>query len=453
MANFISLLFYLAYKAGILYSSYYILSFFKLRYDETVLYFYAFLSFFQFLFIFFQTISRNRKEEGFPTARNTAIFQYTTIITILMEEIIIGLIGYYLYQLENDLLSIGFLISSITIFHAVFYYMHSRIFNFVIKKRNIIIKRASVLPVFIFILVCFAIPIGYITLKYFIKKEFSLYDTLVFSSIMAVNMIVIFFMFAAKAIKAKRIASFINNISLVSPVKEMRVDDPYEFGAIESAIKVFLEKLKKETSYVTLFSDYLSQKIKKEISQYGVKYQGEQKIASVSTIKIKILTEDISPESYLSFINRCLSIIGEHSYEYEAYPYFHSNKVNLAFGIPYHYEHQKYNSIEATQKIITDIEKSIEKEDIEVRIYAGIYSGSVIAGAVNTKGKDIKEYIISGDAVELSERIVTAAESLNVRILVAENVLEGLSSRFSSERSFKLKLKDGEELLLKELKS
>ncbi len=467
MSAFISLLLFFVYKAGVVILSYTALTYFNMRFDLITFYFYLFLSFFQFLFIFIQTLSKgSKKKRAAGTAQTSAIFQYTTVICLLMEIVILGMIIYYLNIQGNDLYNLFMILTTLTPLHTIFYYLHSILFGFIIKKRNVRIKSVGTFPLMLFILISFGEPIAYIVMKYFIKVKVNFLsilsfntnvtvnklDFLFFTFIMLVNGLVVFLLFFYKKIKAKKVYRLLANYSLLSGPGKIIVDEPNECGYIETGLIEFSEKLAKEKGNITLLNDYISMNIRSEIAKFGLKQEGEEKTAAVATIKFHLSQRDITPEHYIKMMNTIVTVIGEYADEYEAYPFFQLNKAVVVYGVPYYYEHEKYNAIEATQKTIGDIEKLIEGEGGEISLNAGIYSGSVIVGAYNTKGRDLREYGVAGSGIELSEKIALAAENIGVKLLVNDSMVENLKNKFYPERTFKIKMKNGEEIVVSQLK-
>ncbi len=466
MPSFLSMLLFILYKAGIIGIYYFSIQYYKLRFDIIAFYFYLFLTFFQFLFIIFQAFSGEDKKKPETTVQYSAIFQYTPIITMMMEILILGLTSYYLYNLENDLMTLLFVFTALIPVHTVYYYLFSMIFGFIIKKRNVRVKGASLFPIFLFTIITFLEPAAYIFFKYFYSGKENLLnlqtlnsgmnmtriDIILFVIIMILNSIVVFLFFYYKETKAKKIYSLIGNLSLVSAGEKIKIDDANEFGYIESGLMEFQDRLIGEKGNITLLNDYISKNIRDEITKSGLILEGEEKTAAVATIRFKFSLSEYTPEKYIKMTNSIFTLIGEYADEYEAYPFFQLNKAVVVYGVPYYYEHEKFNAIEATQETIIDIESLIKNEGGEIAIHSGLFSGTVVVGAFNTKGRGLKEYSVAGSGVELSERIALAAENIDVKMLVGSGMVESLKNKFYPEKSFKLKLKNNEEIVVSSLK-
>jgi hypothetical protein len=466
MTAFLSLILFFLYKAAIIGLSYYAIQYYKMRFDIVVFYFYLLLSLFQFLFVMIQLFGKARENKKGQYSEKVLVFQYAPIVTLLMELLALGLSGYYLYNLENDPINLLQIFTIMMPLHTVYYYFYSILLGLIIKKRKVRIKSSTIFPLFLFIIIIFFEPSIYMFYKYFYQSRIKLpgfllsnspvnitsIDYFLFITIMVVNGLIIFLLFYYKKGKARRIVSIINDLSLDSSSNAFEVDDPNECGHIESAILDFNDRLAREKANITLLNDFISKNIRNEITKSGLKLEGDEKTAAVATIRFSISLPDWTPENYVKLTNGIFMMIGEYADEYEAYPFFQLNKAVIVYGVPYYYEHEKYNAIEATQKTIGDMEKLIESEGGEISVHAGLFSGNVIVGAYNTRGRGLKEYSVTGNGVEMSEKISLAAENINAKLLVATGMIENLKNKFYPGRTFKLKMKNGEELVVSMIK-
>ncbi len=466
MASLFNLLLFISYKALIVGIFYFTLQYFNIRLDILALYFYIFLSFFQLLYVIFQAFSGTGSKKDPSLRQFGVISQYTPIITILMEILMLSLSCYYLIKLENDLTSILLIFTSIIPIHTVYYYLNTVSFGFIIKKRNMKIGEVNIFSFFLFILIIFFEPAAYIFFKYFYSgtRKFpdlkilisginmTGIDISLFTLTMLINGIVIFLFLYYKKNKAKSIYKIIGNLSLVNSPGEIRINDINEYGYIETGIRDLQKRLFSEKESFMLINDYVSKNMRDEIKKSGIVLEGEEKTAVVVTIRIGFYIYDYTPGKYIKLLNSIFNLIGEYAEEYEAYPFFQLNRAVIIYGVPYYYEHSKLNAIEATQEMITDIENLINNEGGTVSIHAGIYSGTVVTGALNTKGKGILEYSATGEGIEVSEKIAWAAENIDARILVSYDMIDGLKNKFYPDRTLKLKLINSGEILLAQLK-
>ncbi|MGA2141220.1 MAG: hypothetical protein ABSG94_02260 [Brevinematales bacterium] len=470
MAPFFNLLVFLFYKAGIIGIFYFALQYFNLRFDVLVLYFYLLLSLFQFLFIIFQVFSgslrkRNKGKEA-PPRQFSAIFQYTPVIVMLMEFLILAMSCYYLYKLENDFMTLLLIFTVFIPVNTIYYYLQSMFFTVLINRKNVRIPGASVFPFFIYMAVIFLEPAAYIFFKYFYipykgamnlkilnsSLNISVTDLALFALTMIINGIFVFLFIYYKEFKAKKIYTMIKSLSLLGEPGKISIDDGNEFGYIETGLTEFQDSLKGRTENLLLLNGYISKNIREEIDKSGLVIEGEEKTAAVATIRFGFSLREYSPEKYISLVNSIFRVIGQYADEYEAYPFFQLNKAVIVYGMPYYYAHEKLNAIEATQEMIADIWELVDNEGGTSNIHSGIYSGTIITGAFETKGMGLKEYAITGSAIDISERIALAAENIDAKILVEQGMLDGLNNKFYPDKTFKLKIKNSNEILVTMLK-
>jgi hypothetical protein len=356
--------------------------------------------------------------------------------------------GYYLFKQENDLFRIFFIALALNSLHVLFYGLHSAIFSGAIKKRNILVNSATAFPQFIFLLISFGIPAAYILLK----KNLEILELETLFSVLIVNGTVIFFLWAGKIRKAKKIAESIGSVSGVFPKDFFKADDPNEFGLIETALLDFGRRWEKEKENISLMNEYVSQNIKNQMIQYGLNLNGELKTATVMVLKYLVESKGLTPEMELATLNSITKIIGNFAEEYDAYPVFQLNKVFLIYGVPFYYEHQKYNALESAERMIADLEKFAASQETTVKISVGIFTGNLVVGAVYSRGKNYKEYSAFGEAMDAADRVAAACESTKSKVLICSRTIEGLRGKFTFEKSYKLKQKDGKEIDLFQLK-
>jgi hypothetical protein len=350
--------------------------------------------------------------------------------------------------------------------HTIYYYIFSSIFGFIVKRRNVAVKSANIFPIFMLILISFFGPAGYIVFKYFYSSKDNLADLSFLNSgidvtrldiallvfILLLNGLVMFLFFYFKQRKGKNIYSMIGKMTFPASPDRIKIDDPGEYGFIETGLMEFQERMNREKAKIVLFNDYISKNMREEMSKNGIKLEGEEKTAAISTIRFKFTLNEYSPEKYMKTMNSIFTLIGEYADEYEAYPFFQLNKAVIVYGVPYFYVHESLNAIEATQETITDIENLIAGEGGKVSIHSGLYKGNIVVGALNTKGRELQEYSVTGEGVEMSERIALAAENIDVNMLVAIDMVESLQNKFYPEKTFKMKMKNGADLNLSLLK-
>jgi hypothetical protein len=453
MSRFFSFFIYLIYKGGIVYVSWLVLQHFNMRYDLLVLLFYGFLTVFQLAFVLIQSLPKKK-----ITSHLGSLFQNTTIITVFMELAILGMTVYYLFKQENDIFNLLFLVTLLTPAHALFYFLHNIAFSRVIRKLQTAVRHVSALPSLLFLLITFAVPAAYLvvktTLKTGIGQKDLVMDILVTAGAIVFSLVILYAQLAAKVLKSKAIVKRLKSVNLfqLTAGTLFTVDDPNEFGYIQSEMNDLSVKLTKERENISLLNDYISKNMRDEAVKFGISPKGEIKTATICSIRFTIPDNNITPENNIRIVNAVTLMIGQYADEYEAYPFFTHGSASLVFGAPFYFEHQKLNAVEAAQRLACDLEKFARDESVAMKVSIGIYSGKVITGTVNTKGKGFKEFTVTGESMDIADRIAAAAENTGAALLVSASALDDMKGKFTAEKSYKIRLKSGQEIAVHQIK-
>ena len=93
------------------------------------------------------------------------------------------------------------------------------------------------------------------------------------------------------------------------------------------------------------------------------------------------------------------------------------------FGAPLSSGNDCQNALNASVKIIDELEKKNEKGELPgIKIGIGLHSGFVVAGNVGTETR--KQYSISGNTVILASRIEQLNKTYNSSLLISKEVME-----------------------------
>lgn len=453
MSRFFSLFIYLAYKFGIIYASWQMLQYFNMRFDLLVLLFYGFLSIFQLAFVLIQSLPKKK-----ITGHLGAIFQNTTVIAVFMELGIIGMTVYYLFKQENDIFNLLFLVTILTPVHSLFYFLHGIAFSRVIRKLRTSVRHATVFPSLMYLVVMIALPAAYLAVKATLKTgigQKDLYlDVLLAVGTIGFSVVILFAILAIQNLKARSIVRRLKNFNLfqLTAGTLFQVDDPNEFGLIQSELNDLSVKLTRERENIALLNDYISKNMRGEAVKYGINTKGEIKSATVSTVRFTIPDNNITSENAVRITDAVIGLIGQYADEYEAYPLFSNGRAALVFGAPFYFEHQKFNAVEASQRISCDLSKLANNEGITLKVHLGIYSGKVITGSVHTKGRNYREFTVTGEGMEISERIAAAAENTGAALLASASTLDEVNAKFTTEKSYKIRLRTGQEITVHQVK-
>lgn len=424
---------------------------FNLRWDPLAVGFYGLLSLFQAAFAAYGSFSRGKS--GW---HSSILFQYTSMLLLAMSWVVYLFTASYLWYLENDLSVLLLIGVALTSPGIMFYVAHSAAFSPVIKRRQLKVDNVRVLPTAAVLIWNLLFPPLYLTFKVLHGRISSIklnsFDILLVSGVLIANTLAVVLIFIIRSFKAKRTASLFKAVTATATEESITLDDPNEFGYIQSEIRDLAKRLTVERQNLTLYPDDLSRSLKEQIARYGVNLYGEKKQVTAAAFRYHFdLPED--PERALLWSNRLARIFGEYARDYDAMPYFYPGRVLLIFGLPYHYEHQKYNALESSQKILSDLARLKEEEEFPVLASAGITTGEVTSGGVALRGPSLKEYTAYGSALENADRIALAAENAPSRLLCDQETLKGLEKRFPADKAYKIKQVNGSETLVYSIKN
>ena len=448
MVRVFNILLFLLFKAAQIGLAYYLITDFKMRYDMLILLLYGFLSFFQLLFFILEDFSKTKK-----SLFGAWLFRYTPFLIYSMELIIIGVVGYFLWKdgnsLSNLLLILNCLMGVNLIFCAVFTSLYKRL----IVKTNIIIKKTGFMTTAATAVLSFGLPIAYMGLKIFVfKQEAERLDIYMLTGTLAVNAIFWTTQIFGRILSARKVVADLYRVTPDLEQNYVHITDVNEQGQIMTETKIMVDRIVENKKNISLFNSYISRDIRSQITMYSMELGGELKNATVSTLLYSIDEADLAPERYITIANNIVSIIGNYADEYDAYPLFHPNEAILVFGAPFYYDHHKYHGLESMVKIMTDIIELAEMEDIKISVHTGIASGKIICGAVNSRGKHLKEYTVIGPTMDNSQKIAAVSKKLNYKLLCTDATVEHLKTKFYVEKIYKIKLNEQETLSVSQVK-
>lgn len=452
MIYFFIILLFLMFKAAQVFSAYFLLEYFQIRYEWLILVFYVALSLFQLMFYLSQNTPKIEKGKG-----RMLLVRYSTLITYLMEIIIIATAAYYLFAFNNnDIIKLGYIVTVLILISSLFYTVHRSMFSRVLLRLKISIGKAGTLAVFFILLFSFGTPITYLILKLFLfQQEIVIMDAYLLIGSLGVNYIATMWQLLSKVKRGNITARYIKEINIDIATNQVRVNDDNEFGYIQTETKKLIERIIRKRESLTLFNNYLSDHIRQQLEEYPIELYGELKNATVASIlySVNTLETQLAPQNLIRITNRVIQIIGETAEEYDAYPQFWHNQAILVYGAPVYYDHQKINALESNTRLIDDIRNLAEEEKVQIPIHIGIFSGAVICGALRTKGKSLSEYSITGTAMEHALTLASTARKLNIGLLVGETTMENLKTKFYIVKTYNLKLSNESVITANQIKT
>lgn len=150
------------------------------------------------------------------------------------------------------------------------------------------------------------------------------------------------------------------------------------------------------------------------------------------------LSEKLGPEAVGSLLNRCMALMADIAYSYDAtIDKFIGDAIMLVYGAPMLIppEEQARRSVELALKLQEQI--PLIDSSIELKARIGINTGEVVAGNFGTLVRS--DYTVIGPAVNVAARL--EANSRPGGILISADTARLLDGRFSLEAAGSLNLK------------
>lgn len=442
MLRLINIFWFLIYKGGEAAGAYYLFRLFNLRHDILVYGFYGFLSLFQLAFFLSQTLPA-RPVSG----ASAGLLRHSSLLSLLLSLLVNSATTYYMYLQENDPANLMFIVAALTLWGIFYLTVHKLLLGGLLRDRRLEFSRLTVMPRVVQLLVGIGVPLGYIFFKTLVlKKETTVYDEYLVLAVIVIHAFSWLILGWKDVVRAR---------AVLKPAAQDRhpVCDDDVVGLLQGTRAAQpLRSAPQAGPGLARFSDYLSVNIRQQLQAASLNYAGETKNATVLTLQYAIDYTAFTPETALAIEQKIVRLAGEYADEYDAYPLFSPNRISLVFGVPFFFEHQRYHALESCIKIMTDIEDFAEQEGVSVRVHAGLFSGSVMAGNLPLFGKTSNVYGVVGEAVVQSQQIAEVAARIDKKMLCDNETVEGLRTKFFVEKVYKIKLASQAEQLVNQIK-
>ncbi len=204
-----------------------------------------------------------------------------------------------------------------------------------------------------------------------------------------------------------------------------------EIGMLTTAFNEMTKSLKEKKLIKEAFRRYVSHQVAEQIFQDPEKYllslKGERRKVAILFADIRGFTpmaESMEPEEVVKILNMYLSFMTEAVFKYQGtLDKFIGDCVMAVYGAPLFLK----NPTEMAVKTAIEIQKNIKslngerimngEETIEIGI--GINAGEAVVGNIGSEERRL-DYTVIGDNVNLASRLQTAANSMDVRILISK---------------------------------
>jgi len=178
--------------------------------------------------------------------------------------------------------------------------------------------------------------------------------------------------------------------------------------------------------------------------QVDTQIEGERKLVSIVFADISgftAMSEKMDPERVTDIINQCFQRLGKKVYESEGYiDKFMGDCIMALFGAPIAHENDPELAINCAIEMLKELAVFNKENGLDLGMSIGINSGLVVAGGVGTDQK--LEYTVMGDAVNLAQRIQSAAN--RQEILVSRSIFSACEKIFDFETLEPIRVKGKE---------
>ncbi len=417
------------YKLTILANIKYWLQLLPLRIEMPVVYFYSFVSLFQFFFIVYCVINFNKESKKNSLLSLIDNFSFLIIIMEIFSQIVAGI---FLFKGENDFYRLYFIFLTNFLFHQIFYLFY-RINSYSFLKGSFVetlkIRTAGRL---FFNLLTFLITVCYVFLKVFREKSFFPLDIGLTIAILSLNLVILFVFEVLRTISLKKLAT--------SPFTERYRD--FDTLYVQTLFKRFKEA-KKDDMNTFFVSDYISNNLREGFLKKGLSIEDREYRVVLISIKVRM----DNSQNEIDLMKDFIKTLGFFAREYDAFLVTGVEQFFLIFGFPVDFEHKNYNAIEVAERLIRDTAKMEDAEESRFYIFAGICEGNIRAYLLPLRNSKKNEIYIKGEGIEFAEKISNIARTQNIPLLVSGDFYEKMKNRIFVSKALKIREKNEERVL------
>lgn len=200
-------------------------------------------------------------------------------------------------------------------------------------------------------------------------------------------------------------------------------------------------EFKKRKKIEKIFGNLVSEKVLKQLVHKPHKLNLKAGLQKVTIMSCNIfnnieITELIKPEDYIELINKAFSTIENIIFKYNGtINRFVGNSVLVYWGYPIHSRKDTENALRAAIEIQDAIKKFNEKfsselcipeeeKSIFIDVKIAINTGTALIGQVGSR--NVSDFTLLGDTVDIIEKIENVCIEFNKEILVTEETLKDL---------------------------
>ncbi len=300
-------------------------------------------------------------------------------------------------------------------------------------------------------------PIVFFEKLNFLNKNYPV----LFNYYSSVDTLIMFITFISSIISSIiYIITFIrfNTSSIINPLKRLvlnmektanhdfsaftYVETTDEIGQMVVSFNKMLIGLNEKEKIKDLFGQYLTKEISDKILTNQINVNGEYFDATILFSDIRDftkLTQNISPEKVISFLNEYFNEMIEVAVKYDGIiDKFIGDGMLVVFGIPFQTKDHAAKALMASIEMQEALSKINQKREQDlkspIRIGIGLHSGTVLAGNIGNKRK--LQYTVIGDTVNVASRIENLNKQFSTTILFSEETYKRLDLSLFNNQNF-----------------
>ncbi|MCK4523286.1 adenylate/guanylate cyclase domain-containing protein, partial [candidate division WOR-3 bacterium] len=206
-----------------------------------------------------------------------------------------------------------------------------------------------------------------------------------------------------------------------------------ELGVLTDTFNEMVVNIREKEMIKMAFTRYVSKQVAEKVFEdpdaFLNRLKGERMHVSVMFADIMgftTMSEKMSPEDVVNILNTYLSQMTDSVFRFDGtLDKFIGDCVMAVFGAPMYLENPSLNAV----KSAIDIQKAVNKLNLQrrsngldaINVGIGINTGTAVVGNIGSSQR--LDYTVIGDNVNLASRLQSAANNMNIPIIVSKSVI------------------------------
>lgn len=219
-------------------------------------------------------------------------------------------------------------------------------------------------------------------------------------------------------------------------------------------------EFKKRKKIEKIFGNLVSEKVLKQLIHKPHKLNLKAGLQKVTIMSCNIfnnieISDVIKPEDYIELINRAFGTIENIIFKYNGtINRFVGNSVLVYWGYPIHSRKDTENALRAALEIeeaikefneefLNELCAPDEEKNIFIDVKIAINTGTALIGQIGSR--DVSDFTLLGDTVDIIEKIENVGIEFNKKILVTDESLKNLDKPVHAIPAGQIRLKNSEQ--------